>query len=166
MMMTTLDALIDGSWIPTPEQLAQVEAVLPEPPTPVGSYVPLVVSDGMIYTSGALPVRGGQLTATGALGRDVSIESAQTCARLAALNSLALLKRELGSLSRVTRIVKLTGFVSSPADFYDQPKVINGASDLLVQVLGDAGRHARSAVGVAALPMNAPIEIDLVVAFA
>jgi enamine deaminase RidA (YjgF/YER057c/UK114 family) len=160
----TLDSLLDGSWIPTPDELEAVEAVLPMPPQALGSYVPAVLTeDGKLFTSGMLPMQQGALIAQGALGDTVSLEIAQRCARLCALNLLALVKSQVGSLKNIKRVVKLVGFVSSTASFYDQPKVINGASDLLVQVLGEAGKHARSAVGVPSLPLNAPVEIELLV---
>ena len=126
-------------------KLAEWEAQLPPAPTPVGSYVPCVQTGNFIYTSGALPLKDGQLIATGYLGGDsaVSIDTAQEAARQCILNSLAVLKAQLGSLEKVKKVVKLTGFVSSHPSFYDQPAVINGASDLLVEIFGaEIGSHA------------------------
>ncbi|MFM7469508.1 MAG: RidA family protein [Vampirovibrionales bacterium] len=161
----TLESLLEGTWIPTPEELSEVEAILPEPPVALGSYVSAVrTEDDKLFTSGMLPMAQGALIAQGSLGDTITLEQAQRCARLCAINLLALLKAQAGSLTKVKRIVKLVGFVSSTPTFYEQPKVINGASDLLVQVLGEAGKHARSAVGVPSLPLNAPVEIELLVA--
>jgi enamine deaminase RidA (YjgF/YER057c/UK114 family) len=144
--------------------LSEFEASLPPAPVPVGSYVPVVQVGNLVYTSGVLPTKSGQLAYSGAVGTEaISVDDAQQAARLCAINALSLLKGHLGSLSRIKRVVKVAGFVSSDPTFYQQPAVINGASDLLVEVFGDVGKHARSAVGVAALPLNAPVEIELIV---
>jgi enamine deaminase RidA (YjgF/YER057c/UK114 family) len=131
----------------------------------VGSYVTAVQTGNLVFTSGALPMRDGQLMLTGRCGEgEISMEAAREAARQCALNAVAVLKQHLGDLSRVRRVVKVVGFVSSHPDFYQQPAVINGASDLLVEIFGEAvGKHARSAVGVSALPMNAPVEVELTV---
>ncbi|MBK8191002.1 MAG: RidA family protein [Vampirovibrionales bacterium] len=161
--MSTLEDLSNPARYP--QTLAEWDAMLPPPPQPVGSYVPIVQAGALLYTSGVLPMRDGQLLSPGAVGSfTVTLEQGQEAARQCALNALSLVKAHLGSLSRVERVVKITGFVNSPAAFTDQPKVLNGASDLLVAVFGEAGRHARSAVGVAALPLNAPVEIELILA--
>jgi len=136
---------------------------LPVPPNPVANYVPVVRTGDLLFTSGVLPMEGGKLLFSGRLGSDLTIEQGQEAARLALLNALALLKQELNDLDRVARIVKLCGYICSPSGFTQQPKVLNGASDLLVGVFDEAGRHARVAVGVAELPLGAPIEIDLIV---
>jgi enamine deaminase RidA (YjgF/YER057c/UK114 family) len=148
-----------------PSQFEAFEAALPQPVAPVGSYVPWVQSGNLIYTSGALPMRDGVLMTPGAVGGyDVLVAQGQLAAKQCAINTLAVLKQALGSLRHIKQVVKLTGYVQSAQGFYKQPLVINGASDLLVALFGpDIGKHARSAVGVYALPLNAPVEIDLVV---
>ncbi|MQY05452.1 RidA family protein [Actinomadura macrotermitis] len=146
----------------TPEErLAELGLELPEVVKPLASYVPTAVSGSLIYTAGQLPIVAGELQATGKVGAEVSPEQAQALARICALNAIAAVRAEAGSLERV-RIVKVTGFVASTPDFYGQPQVVNGASDLLGEVFGDAGVHARSAVGVAVLPRNAPVEVELI----
>lgn len=136
---------------------------LPVAATPAGSYVPVVRSGDTLYVSGQLPMGPDGLAHVGRCGENASIEDGQAAARLCALNILAQVKAAIGDLSRVGRIVKLTGFVNSTADFGDQPKVINGASDLLAEAMGEKGRHARSAVGVANLPFGALVEIEAIV---
>ncbi|MCS6288689.1 MAG: RidA family protein [Nitrospira sp.] len=136
---------------------------LPAPPKPVASYVPAVRAGDLLYLSGMLPFRDGQVAITGKLGQDVTVERGAEAARLALLNALAVVKQELGSLDRVQRIVRVVGHVASASGFVQQPAVINGASDLLVQVFGEAGRHARVALGAAELPLHAAIELELLV---
>lgn len=143
--------------------LAERGLVLPEAAAPVAAYVPVVVAGGLAHVSGQLPFVAGKLV-TGRLGEDVSLEAGAEAAQACALMILAQLKSALGSLSRVERIVKLGAFVSSTADFTDQPKVANGASELMGHVFGEAGKHARSAVGVPVLPLGAAVEIDAIVA--
>lgn len=135
---------------------------LPKAPKPVASYVPVVRCSGgcPVYVSGQLPFLDGELMATGLVESDVSIEVAQQCARQCVLNGLAALEGEIGSLERLRRVVRVGVFVASEPGFAQQPQVANGASDLLVELLGDAGRHARAAVGVSMLPLNAPVEIE------
>jgi enamine deaminase RidA (YjgF/YER057c/UK114 family) len=134
---------------------------LPEAPSPIASYIPAaaVHSGRLLYVSGQIPVSGGSLIAEGLVPRDVSIEQAQACARQCVLNALACVEAEVEDLDRVRRVVRLEGFVACEPGFGDQPAVINGASDLLVDLMGDFGKHTRIAVGVPALPMNAPVEI-------
>lgn len=144
-------------------RLAELGLVLPEPAAPVAAYVPVVVAGGLAHVSGQLPFIDGALV-TGRLGEDVSLERGIEAAQACGVMILAQLKAALGSLDRVERVVKLGGFVNSTADFTDQPKVANGASELMVAVFGDAGRHARSAVGVPVLPLGAAVEVDAVVA--
>jgi enamine deaminase RidA (YjgF/YER057c/UK114 family) len=144
-------------------RLAELGLELPEAAAPVASYVPVVVSGRLAHVSGQLPFVGGTLV-TGRLGEDVSLEEGIAAARACGLMILAQLKAALGSLGRVERIVKLGAYVNSTAGFTDQPKVANGASELMAAVFGDAGRHARSAVGVPVLPLGAAVEIDAVVA--
>lgn len=144
-------------------KLAALGLALPEAAAPVAAYVPVVVAGGLAHVSGQLPFVGGALV-TGRLGEDVSLEQGAQAAQACGLMILAQLKAALGSFDRVERIVKLGVFISSAGTFTDQPKVANGASELMVSLFGDAGRHARSAVGVPVLPLGAAVEIDAVVA--
>jgi enamine deaminase RidA (YjgF/YER057c/UK114 family) len=144
-------------------KLAELGLTLPEPAAPVAAYVPVVVAGGLAYVSGQLPFVGSDFI-KGRLGEDMSIEEGTSAAQACALMILAQLKAALGSLSRVERVVKLGAFVSSTADFTDQPKVANGASELMAAVFGEAGKHARSAVGVPVLPLGAAVEVDAIVA--
>ena len=144
-------------------KLAELGLALPQAAAPVAAYAPVVIAGGMAHVSGQLPFVGGKLV-TGRLGEDVTLEAGTAAAQACALMLLAQLKAALGSLERVERIVKLGVFVNSSATFTDQPKVGNGASELMVALLGEAGRHARSAVGVPALPLGAAVEVDAIVA--
>jgi enamine deaminase RidA (YjgF/YER057c/UK114 family) len=145
------------------ERLAELGLSVPAVVPPVASYVPAVRSGSHVFTSGQLPMRSGELIATGKVGGAVTAEVATECARQCALNALAAVKAELGDLARVVRVVKAVVFVASTPDFTGQPGVANGASELLGHVFGEAGRHARSAVGVPVLPLDAPVEVELVV---
>ena len=148
----------------TPEErLADLGLSVPEVAKPVAAYVPALRSGNHVYTSGQLPMRDGELMLTGKVGGEVTQEEAVECARQCALNALAAVRAEVGELSAVKRIVKVVVFVASTPDFTAQPKVANGVSELLGEVFGEAGRHARSAVGVAVLPLDAPVEVELVV---
>jgi enamine deaminase RidA (YjgF/YER057c/UK114 family) len=148
----------------TPEdRISDLGLALPEVAAPVAAYVPAVRSGSYVYTSGQLPFVNGQLVATGKVGAEVDPDQAKDLAQVCALNALAAVRSVVGELSAVTRVVKLVGFVSSSPDFTGQPGVINGASELLGAVFGDAGKHARSAVGVAVLPLDAPVEIEMIV---
>jgi enamine deaminase RidA (YjgF/YER057c/UK114 family) len=129
---------------------------------PLAAYVPAVRTGGYVYTAGQLPFVDGKLPMTGKLGAQVSVEEGAALARTAALNALAAVASVTGGLARVARIVKVTGFVASVPGFTAQPQVVNGASELLLEVFGEAGRHARSAVGTAVLPLDAPVEIELI----
>jgi len=150
--------------MPTPEErLAELGLAVPEVVPPLAAYVPAVRSGDLVFTAGQLPARDGQMIATGKLGGAVSEEDGYACARQCALNALAAIKAELGDLAAITRIVKVVVFVASTPDFTGQPKVANGASELLGEVFGDVGRHARSAVGVVSLPLDVPVEVELVV---
>jgi len=142
--------------------LAALGLSLPSVVAPVAAYVPVVREGDLVFTSGQLPMVDGSLLAAGLVGADVTEEQAYECARACALNALAAVDALVG-IDSVVRVVKVVGFVASAAGFAGQPKVVNGASELLGQVFGDAGAHARSAVGVAALPLNAPVEVELVV---
>jgi enamine deaminase RidA (YjgF/YER057c/UK114 family) len=148
------------------ENLAGLGLELPPVATPAGAYIPAVITGSLVYTSGNLPFTDGSLPATGKVGAEVPAEDAKAYARTAALNALAAVADAIGSLDRVTRVVKVVGFVSSDPSFTGQPGVINGASELLGEVFGQAGRHARSAVGVAVLPLDSPVEVEIVVEFA
>jgi enamine deaminase RidA (YjgF/YER057c/UK114 family) len=144
------------------ERLAALGLSLPEVVMPLAAYVPAVRSGSMVYTAGQLPVVAGQLLATGKVGAEVGAGEASALARTCALNALAAAASVAGGLSGIKRIVKVTGFVASAPDFTGQPQVVNGASELLLEIFGEAGRHARSAVGTAVLPLNAPVEIELI----
>ena len=148
----------------TPEQrLAELGITLPPVAAPVAAYVPAVRTGSHVYTSGQLPMVDGSLAATGKVGLDITPEQAKDLARTCALNALAAVRAEIGDLAKVRRIVKITGYVASDPSFTGQPGVVNGASELLGEVFGEAGQHARAAVGVAVLPLDAPVEVDLVV---
>ena len=146
-------------------RLRELGYELPGVAKPLASYVPAVRVGDQVWTSGQLPLVEGALPLTGKVGAEVTTEQAQEQARIAALNALAAIDAEVG-LDNVSRVVKIVGFVASDPAYGDQPVVINGASDLIGEVFGDAGKHARSAVGVAALPINAPVEIELIVEIA
>jgi enamine deaminase RidA (YjgF/YER057c/UK114 family) len=149
--------------VSTPEQrLAARGLVLPPVAAPLAAYVPAVRTGPYVYTAGQLPMAGGKLLATGKVGAEVSPEDAAGLAATCALNALAAVASVAGGLGSIRRIVKVTGFVASSPGFTGQPLVLNGASELLLDVLGEAGRHARSAVGVAELPLNAPVEVELI----
>lgn len=147
------------------EKLKELGITIPEPAKPVAAYVPAVVSGNLVYTAGQIPLKDGQLAFKGKVGQDLTLEQGYEAAKVCTLNCLAAIKGVLGSLDRVKRIVKVTGFVNSAPGFTDQPKVVNGASELLVQVFGEQGKHARSAVGVAELPLNAAVEVEMIVEF-
>jgi len=150
--------------VATPEErLADLGLSVPEVPKPVAAYVPAVRTGNHVYTSGQLPMRDGQLITTGKVGADVSQDDATACAQQCALNALAAVKSEIGDLNRVVRVVKIVVFVASTPDFTRQPGIANGASELIGKVFGDAGQHARSAVGVPSLPLDAPVELEMVV---
>ena len=148
----------------TPEQaLAELGLTVPDVPAPVAVYVPAVRTGRYIYTSGQLPMRNGELIATGKVGGEVSAEEAYECAQQCALNAIAAVKAEVGDLSLVKRVVKVVAFVASTPDFTGQPGVANGASELLGKAFGDAGVHARSAVAAPVLPLDAPVEVEIIV---
>jgi enamine deaminase RidA (YjgF/YER057c/UK114 family) len=146
------------------KRLKELGLALPPPRAPAFAYVPVVVEGGLAWVSGQLPWAGDGLRATGRLGAGVEMAAAQDCARDCVLNGLAVLREAVGSLDRIRRIVKLVGFVASAPGFVEQPKVVDAASTLLFDIFGEAGRHARSAVGVAALPRDVPVEIEFVAA--
>jgi enamine deaminase RidA (YjgF/YER057c/UK114 family) len=149
--------------VTTTARLAELGLTLPPVAAPVAAYVPAVRTGDLVWTSGQLPFVDGKLPITGKVGAEVEAGRAQELARTCALNALAAIAAEIGDLDKVRRVVKVVGFVASAPGFFGQPGVVNGASDLLAQVFGDAGRHARSAVGVAVLPLDAPVEVEVVV---
>ncbi|RKN10192.1 RidA family protein [Streptomyces radicis] len=142
-------------------RLAELGLELPDVAPPVAAYVPAVVTGPYVYTSGQVPLVGGELRGVGKVGAEVGPEEAKELARICALNALAAVKSVAGGLDRVARVVKVVGFVASAPGFTGQPQVINGASELLGHVFGERGRHARSAVGVAVLPLDAPVEVEM-----
>lgn len=145
------------------ERLAEMGLTLPEVAVPLASYIPAQKSGNYVYTSGQLPLVSGELIATGKVGAEIDEATAIECARVCALNALAAVVSITGDIDRIVQVVKVVGFVASTPDFTAQPAVVNGASNLLGDVLGDAGVHARSAVGVAALPKDAPVEVEMIV---
>jgi enamine deaminase RidA (YjgF/YER057c/UK114 family) len=149
----------ESSW---KARLGQLGVTLPQVAAPLASYVPAVRTGNLVYTAGQLPIEGGKLARTGKVGADITPEEGKALARVCALNALAAVDSVVG-LDTVTRVVKVVGFVASASGFNGQPSVVNGASDLLAEVFGDKGAHARSAVGVAELPMDAPVEVELIV---
>ena len=147
------------------ERLGKLGIAISEVPIPIAAYVPGLVVGNMVYTSGQLPMVSGQLAFKGRIGENADVEDGYAAARQCAVNCLGVIKSLVGDLDRVTRIVKVVGFVNSTPDFELQPKVINGASELLQEAFGDAGSHARSAVGVAALPLGAMCEVEIIAEF-
>ena len=148
----------------TPEErVSELGLAIPEVPKPVAAYVPAVRTGNYIYTSGQLPMQDGQLLMTGKVGGEVSAEDGTACAQRCALNAIAAVKSVIGDLSGVVRVVKVVAFVASTPDFTGQPGVANGASELFGAVFGEVGQHARSAVGVPVLPLDAPVEVELIV---
>ncbi|MCP2505773.1 MAG: RidA family protein [Nitrosopumilus sp.] len=146
------------------EKLKTLEITLPIPPTPAGSYVPAIKTGNLLFISGQIPMEDGKVIFTGKVTDD-NIETAKKSAKMCAINLLAQMKRELGSLDKVTKIVRISGFVNSDPEFYQHPKIINAASDLFFEIFGDKGKHSRIAVGVSCLPLNSMTEIDAIVEF-
>ena len=144
------------------EKLKSLGIVLPEPPVPAGSYIPVVRTGSLLFVSGQIPMEDGKVVYTGKVS-DNNIETAQKSARICAINILAQIKREIGDLENISRIVRLSGFVNSTPEFSQQPKIINSASDLIFEIFGEKGKHSRIAVGVASLPLNAMTEIDAII---
>jgi enamine deaminase RidA (YjgF/YER057c/UK114 family) len=145
------------------ERLAALGLVLPPVVAPLAAYVPAVKSGTTVYTAGQLPLADGQLLSSGKVGAEISAAEAAALARTCALNALAAAASVAGGLSAIKRVIRLTGYVASAPGFTGQPQVVNGASELLLEIFGDAGRHARSAVGTAVLPLDAPVEVELIV---
>jgi enamine deaminase RidA (YjgF/YER057c/UK114 family) len=148
------------------DRLTELGITIPSVAAPAGAYVSAIITGNLVFTAGQLPFVAGELPATGKVGASVSPEQAKELAALCVLNGLAAAKGVLGSLDRITRVIKVVGFVASDPSFTGQPGVINGASELLGQIFGEAGAHARSAVGVAVLPLDSPVEVELIVEFA
>lgn len=146
------------------EKLKTLEITLPTPPTPAGSYVPAIKTGNLLFISGQIPMEDGKVIFTGKVTND-NMETAKKSAKMCAINLLAQMKRELGNLDKVTKIVRISGFVNSDPEFYQHPKIINAASDLFFEIFGDKGKHSRIAVGVACLPLNSMTEIDAVIEF-
>ena len=144
------------------EKIKSLGINLPIPPSPAGSYIPIVKSGNLLYVSGQIPMEDGKVVFTGKVS-DTNIETAQKSARICAINILAQLKKELGDLEKISKIVRISGFVNSVPEFTQQPKVINAASDLLYEIFGECGKHSRIAVGVSSLPLNSMTEIDAIV---
>ena len=145
------------------EKLKSLNITLPSPPKPAGAYIPVVKSENTVYVSGQIPIEDGKVAFKGKVPSVQSLEQAQMAAKLCAINALAQLKSELGSLDKISRILRVSGFVNSEPDFTEQPKVINAASDLLFEIFGEKGQHSRIAVGVTSLPLGATVEIDMIV---
>ena len=145
------------------DKLKSLNIVLPIPPKPAGAYIPVVKSENTVYVSGQIPIEDGTVAFKGKVPSVQSLEQAQKAAKLCAINALAQLKSELGSLDKISKILRVSGFVNSEPDFTEQPKVINAASDLLFEIFGEKGQHSRIAIGVASLPLGATDEIDMIV---
>ena len=148
------------------DKLKQLGIVLPTPPKPAGSYIPVVITGNLAFVSGQIPMQDGKVLYTGKVPSEKSIEEAQAAAKICAINLLAQLKANLGNLDRITKIVRVSGFVNSTAEFSEQPKIINAASDLFYEIFGEKGKHSRIAVGVTSLPLGSTVEIDMTVEFA
>ena len=144
------------------ERLKKLGIELPEAPIPLGSYIPVVKTGNLVFLSGILPVKQGKLTKQGRVGEDLTLDEAREEAKTATINALSVLKAHVGSLDKVKRCIKITGYVASAPDFTEQSKVLNAASDLLYEIFGEAGRHVRAAVGVNVLPLNSPVEIEFI----
>ena len=147
------------------EKLKELGIEIPTPPSPAGSYIPVVNTGNLAFVSGQIPIREGKVVFQGKVPENQSVDSARDAAKICIINGLAQLKINLGSLDKITKFVRISGFVNSSPDFAEQPKVINAASDLLVEVFGDMAKHSRIAVGVANLPLNSTVEIDMIVEF-
>ena len=148
------------------DRLKQLGITLPTPPKPAGSYIPVVTSGNLAFVSGQIPMQDGKVLYTGKVPTEKSIEDAHAAAKLCAINLLAQLKANLGNLDRITKILRVSGFVNSTPEFTEQPKIINAASDLFFEIFGEKGKHSRIAVGVSSLPLGSTVEIDMIVEFA
>ena len=147
------------------ERLKELAIEITTPPSPAGSYIPVITTGNLAFISGQIPMKEGKVVFEGKVPNVQSLDSAREAAKICIINALAQLKANLGSLDKITKIVRISGFVNSAPDFVEQPKVINAASDLLIDIFGDMAKHSRIAVGVASLPLNSTVEIDMVVEF-
>ena len=147
------------------DRLRQLSIEIPTPPNPAGSYIPVVTTGNLAFVSGQIPMKDGKVIVEGKVPEKQSLDSAREAAKICIINGLAQLKANLGSLDKITKFVRISGFVNSSQDFTEQPKVINAASDLLVEIFGDMAKHSRIAVGVASLPLNSTVEIDMIVEY-
>ena len=147
------------------ERLRELSIEIPIPPSPAGSYIPVVTTGNLAFVSGQIPIKDGNVLFEGKVPEKQSLESAKEAAKICIINGLSQLKTNLGSLDKITKVIRISGFVNSSPEFYEQPKVINAASDLLVEIFGDMAKHSRIAVGVASLPLNSTVEIDMIVEF-
>ncbi|MGI0010757.1 MAG: RidA family protein [Nitrosopumilaceae archaeon] len=145
------------------EKMRTFGITLPSPPKPAGSYIPVVRTGNLVFVSGQIPISDGKILYSGKVTKDLSVEDAQKAARLCIINALAQLKSEFGNLDKISKIVRVSGFVNSPPEFTEQSKVINGVSDLLFEIFEKKGQHTRIAVGVSSLPLNSAVEVDLIV---
>ncbi len=145
------------------DKLKEIGIILPEAPRTIGFYVPAVRAGDLLFLSGMLPIREGKLLYKGKVGKDITVEEAQEAARVTLINALSVIRAELGDLEKVKRVVRLSGYVASAAGFNQQPAVLNAASEILAKVFGDKGMHSRIAIGVSELPMDSPVEVDLIV---
>ena len=162
-MNIKLKPIQDTSNFVIEEKLSSLNISLPIPPKPAGSYIPVVRTGNLIFVSGQIPIKDGVVQFQGKVPTSISIEDAQKAARLCIINVLAQIKSEIGTLDKISKIVKVSGFVNSSPEFTEQPKIINAASDLLFEIFGQGGKHTRIAVGVASLPLNSSVEIDVIV---
>ncbi len=144
------------------EKLESLGITLPTPPKPAGSYIPVVRTGNLVFVSGQIPIKDGQVQFKGQVPTSISVEDAQKASKLCITNVLAQLKAELGTLDKISKIVRVSGFVNSSPEFYEHPKIINAASDLLFEIFGEKGKHTRIALGVSSLPLNSAVEIDLI----
>jgi len=147
------------------DKLKKLSIEIPTPPSPAGSYIPVVTTGNLAYVSGQIPMKEGKVVFEGKVPEIQSLDSARDAAKICVINGLAQLKANLGSLDKITKFVRISGFVNSSPDFTEQPKVINAASDLLVEIFGEMAKHSRIAVGVSSLPLNSTVEIDMIVEF-
>ena len=147
------------------DRLRELSIEIPIPPSPAGSYIPVVTTGNLAFVSGQIPMKDGKVIFEGKVPEKQSLDSARDAAKICIINGLAQLKANLGTLDKITKFIRISGFVNSSPDFIEQPKIINAASDLLVEIFGDAAKHSRIAVGVASLPLNSTVEIDMVVEF-
>jgi len=147
------------------DKLKELSIEIPTPPSPAGSYIPVVTTGNLAYVSGQIPMKEGKVVFEGKVPEIQSLDSARDAAKICIINGLAQLKANLGSLDKITKFVRISGFVNSSPDFTEQPKVINAASDLLVEIFGEMAKHSRIAVGVSSLPLNSTVEIDMIVEF-